>query len=222
MNVANSVLWRMAIVLKANKVNLFVSSVLFVFWYHSPNFLDTPLKTNLMHFLFNLLRIKGFYMFHAFSTHPQEALNKRHLVYCVRVMSVGCIRIGMESSTPTLVQTTDITRMQYTTCHLFSAFWGWARNVRNMYRSLTLNKLNKKCITLVSLYRYTMMPGQQNIKVPTGLNCKITKLITIQVYSHWRMCVCNVIFQEICYVWKGEEATLHIVAFCVYTPFKIL
>jgi hypothetical protein len=25
-----------------NKVNLFVSSVLFGFWYHSPNFLDTP------------------------------------------------------------------------------------------------------------------------------------------------------------------------------------
>jgi hypothetical protein len=32
----------MAIVLKANKVNWFVSSVLFVLWYHSPNFLDTP------------------------------------------------------------------------------------------------------------------------------------------------------------------------------------
>jgi hypothetical protein len=32
----------MVIILKANKVNLFVSSVLFVFWYHSPNFLDTP------------------------------------------------------------------------------------------------------------------------------------------------------------------------------------
>jgi hypothetical protein len=32
----------MAIILKANKVNLFVSSVLFVFWYHSPNFLDRP------------------------------------------------------------------------------------------------------------------------------------------------------------------------------------
>jgi hypothetical protein len=30
------------IILKANKVNLFVSSVLFVFWYHSPNVLDTP------------------------------------------------------------------------------------------------------------------------------------------------------------------------------------
>jgi hypothetical protein len=42
MNVANSVLWMMAIILKFNKVNLFVSSVLFVFWYHSPNFLDTP------------------------------------------------------------------------------------------------------------------------------------------------------------------------------------
>jgi hypothetical protein len=31
----------MAIILKANKVNLFVSSVLFVFWYHLPNVLDT-------------------------------------------------------------------------------------------------------------------------------------------------------------------------------------
>jgi hypothetical protein len=42
MNVTNIVLWRMAIILKANKVNLFVSSILYVFWYHSPNFLDTP------------------------------------------------------------------------------------------------------------------------------------------------------------------------------------
>jgi hypothetical protein len=32
----------MMIILKANKVNLFVSSVLIVFWYHSPNILDTP------------------------------------------------------------------------------------------------------------------------------------------------------------------------------------
>jgi hypothetical protein len=31
----------MAIILKANKDNLFVSSVLFVFLYHSLNFLDT-------------------------------------------------------------------------------------------------------------------------------------------------------------------------------------
>jgi hypothetical protein len=38
--------WRMAIILKVIKVNLFVSSVLFVFWYHSPNILDTPLTIN--------------------------------------------------------------------------------------------------------------------------------------------------------------------------------
>jgi hypothetical protein len=29
-------------------------------------------------------------MFRALLSHPQEALHKRHLVYCVRVMSVGC------------------------------------------------------------------------------------------------------------------------------------
>jgi hypothetical protein len=43
-----------------------------------------------MHFSFNLLRIKGLYMFRALLAHPQEALHKRHLVYCVRIMSVGC------------------------------------------------------------------------------------------------------------------------------------
>jgi hypothetical protein len=32
----------MAIILKANKVNLFVSLILIVFWYQSPNFLVTP------------------------------------------------------------------------------------------------------------------------------------------------------------------------------------
>jgi hypothetical protein len=35
-----------------------------------------------MHFSFNLLRIKDLYMFRALLAHPQEALNKRHLVYC--------------------------------------------------------------------------------------------------------------------------------------------
>jgi hypothetical protein len=29
-------------------------------------------------------------MFRALVSHPQEALHKRHLVYCVRVESVGC------------------------------------------------------------------------------------------------------------------------------------
>jgi hypothetical protein len=35
-------------------------------------------------------------MFRALLPHPQEALHKRHSVYCVRVMSVGCTRIGVE------------------------------------------------------------------------------------------------------------------------------
>jgi hypothetical protein len=35
-------------------------------------------------------------MFGALVANPQEALHKRHLVYCVRVMSVGCTRINPE------------------------------------------------------------------------------------------------------------------------------
>jgi hypothetical protein len=64
-----------------------------------------------------------------------------------------------------LVQPTDITRTQYTKCRLRSASWRWASNPRNMWRPLILNKLNKKCITLVLLYWYTMMHGQQSIKL---------------------------------------------------------
>jgi hypothetical protein len=47
-------------------------------------------NSNVMPFLFNLLRIKGLYMFRPLLAHPQETIHKRHLVYCVRVMSVGC------------------------------------------------------------------------------------------------------------------------------------
>jgi hypothetical protein len=41
-----------------------------------------------LHFSFNLLKIKGLYMFRALRTHPQKVLNKRDLLYCVRVSSV--------------------------------------------------------------------------------------------------------------------------------------
>jgi hypothetical protein len=85
---------------------------------------------NVVHFLFNLLRINGLYMFRALLAYPQEALHKRHLVYCVRVISVGCTTVKAE-----LVSQTPF-----------------------------LNKLNRKCITLVLLYWCTMMHCQQNIQ----------------------------------------------------------
>jgi hypothetical protein len=52
-------------------------------------------ETNVMHFSLNLLRIKSLYMFQALLAHPQEVLHKRHLVYCVRIMSVGCATIAV-------------------------------------------------------------------------------------------------------------------------------
>jgi hypothetical protein len=42
-------------------------------------------------------------MIRALLAHPQEALHKQHLVYCVRVISVGCTRIGVELVSPTPV-----------------------------------------------------------------------------------------------------------------------
>jgi hypothetical protein len=51
------------------------------------------IETDAIHFLFSLLRIMGLYMFRA---HPQEVFHKRYLVYCMRVMSIGCTKIGVK------------------------------------------------------------------------------------------------------------------------------
>jgi hypothetical protein len=68
-----------------------------------------------------------------------------------------------------------------TKCRLWSASWGWASNARNMLRPLFLNKLNKKCITLVSLYRFTTMHGQQNIKFVSN----VLAVCTAAFVSRW-------------------------------------
>jgi hypothetical protein len=52
-----------------------------------------------IYFTFNLLRIKGLYMFLPLLGHSQEVLHKRHLIYCVRIMSVGCATIAARLGT---------------------------------------------------------------------------------------------------------------------------
>jgi hypothetical protein len=64
-------------------------------------------ETNVMQFLFSLLRIKGLYMFRALLAHIQEALQKLHLEYCVRVMSVGCPQGWMELHSNLVTKYTD-------------------------------------------------------------------------------------------------------------------
>jgi hypothetical protein len=44
-------------------------------------------ETNVMHFSFSLLRIKGLYMFRALLVHPQEVLHKLKLQPCILRMS---------------------------------------------------------------------------------------------------------------------------------------
>jgi hypothetical protein len=62
-------------------------------------------ETNVMHFVFNLLRIKGLCMFRALLAQLHEdCTNGTWYVYCMRVMSVSC----------TLVQLTDITHVGFT------------------------------------------------------------------------------------------------------------
>jgi hypothetical protein len=110
-------------------------------------------ETNVMHLTFNLFRIKGLHMFRALLTHPQAVLHKRDLVYCVRMMSVGC---GTS-------RTTDIIRTQYNKCNLCSASCWWVSTARNTWRPLILNKLKGRCFTLVSLYWWCTVSKTLNI-----------------------------------------------------------
>jgi hypothetical protein len=84
-------------------------------------------ETSVMHFSFNFLRIKGLYMFRALLAHPQKALHKWHLVYCLRIRSAGFGTVACCNRA-----TTDIIRTQYTKFSLCSASWGWGNNARNM------------------------------------------------------------------------------------------
>jgi hypothetical protein len=75
-------------------------------------------ETNVMHILSSLLGIKGFYMVRALLAHPQEVPYK----------ALGILRACYDSwlyqdwsGTPILVQSTDVTRTQYTKFRLCSA-----------------------------------------------------------------------------------------------------
>jgi hypothetical protein len=53
-------------------------------------------------------------MFRALLAHPQKAILKRHLVYCVRVMSAGCTTTGVVLCTD--VQRYTVNRTIFVTC----------------------------------------------------------------------------------------------------------
>jgi hypothetical protein len=63
--------------LKANKVNLFVSSVLFDFWYNSPNFLDTPHICDTSRLTVNKLLNLNCLILHVTSCHVSSGILKR-------------------------------------------------------------------------------------------------------------------------------------------------
>jgi hypothetical protein len=72
-------------------------------------------ETNMMQFLFSLLKIMGLYMLRALLAHTQEALQSD-------IWYIACVLCQLAapglSSTSILVQPTDISRMQYTKCRL--------------------------------------------------------------------------------------------------------
>jgi hypothetical protein len=112
-------------------------------------------ETNVMHLLLSWLRINGLYVFRALLEHPQEALQIRHLVYCVRVMSVGCT-----SSAPILVQPTDITRyIQNTSIYKnHCIFWNILFNILfNIWFNILSNILFNNLFNILSTILFNIL-----------------------------------------------------------------
>jgi hypothetical protein len=121
----------------------FLGTVLYRFIYiHQSN------ENIVMHFSFNLLRIKGPNMFPALLAHPQEATHKGHLVYCMRA---------------NMAQPTDIIHTQYTKCRLWTPPEDdqvMLETCRGPWFSIYWMKSASLCLILLG----TMKHVQQNIK----------------------------------------------------------
>jgi hypothetical protein len=96
----NLTLWRMALITIIYKTSVPTWKRTEATSFKQADRLVQYSETNVMHFLFNLLRFKGLYMFRVLLAHPQEVPHKRHLVYCVCVMSVGCYQGWSETYIP--------------------------------------------------------------------------------------------------------------------------
>jgi hypothetical protein len=144
-----------------------------------------------MHFSFNLFRTTGLYVFRALLAHPQGVLHKRHLLCCVRVMSIGC--------------GTVVVKLQ--PCH--SQLTLYARSIPNAVciappedeqvmletcRSLWLSiDWMKSASGWVSVYWYTMMHGQKNIKFTRLYLCNTRIQCTPFVKTPSFMCICDLV-----------------------------
>jgi hypothetical protein len=127
--------------------------------------------------LFNLLRIKGLYMFRALLAHPQEDCGTWYIAYILCQLAAPGSKWNSNPGAANWHNTHAITK-----CCLCSSSWGWASNALNIQRRLILNKLNKKRITLVLLYWYTVMHGHYT----DILWCTVTILIYCDVRSlYW-------------------------------------
>jgi hypothetical protein len=102
-------------------------------------------ETNVMHISFNLLIIKGRYMFRALLAHPQEALHKRHLLYSVHIMSVGC-----GGTVAVQLQPCNVATKLQSILYIFVFTWrwrSWPKYVTNKYWKYVWNlKLTYKYI----------------------------------------------------------------------------
>jgi hypothetical protein len=64
-------------------------------------------------------------MFQALLAHPQEVLHKWHLVYCVRIMSVGCGTVAVHVSSITCSSSGGATQMAFGILCAYNVSWLW-------------------------------------------------------------------------------------------------
>jgi hypothetical protein len=81
-------------------------------------------------------------------------------------ISFNLLRIkGLYVSSITCSSSEDAAQTSCGILRAYNVSWLWRGCSESATVPLNLNKLNEKCITLVSFYWYTMMYGQENLKL---------------------------------------------------------
>jgi hypothetical protein len=109
-----------------------------------------------MYFLFNLLRIKGLYMFRALLAHPQEALHKRLLVYFAYNVSWlwhGCKLTSYARSIPNAVCVAppEYEQVMLETCRSFWFSINWMKIASRWFHYTNTFTVSCRMLVLVGV-----------------------------------------------------------------------
>jgi hypothetical protein len=118
-------------------------------------------EINVMHFSFNLVRIKGLYMFRALLAHSQEALHKQLMVHCVRI-SVGCGTVARNIQNAVCVALPEDEQVMLETCRGSWLSINWMKSASRWFHYTDISYISMPVINYL-FQKHRMTSDSSNV-----------------------------------------------------------